>query len=354
MSESNLIRYTQNNMCADCNAPNPTWYNFNQGVFVCVYCAGVHRGLPTQGVRVKSVELDNWTESEIREVELSCNNEIVNGKLERFLPVYYPKQGESTPPDLRREFITHKYLRETFSTHASFLKYPPASGRMEGSLEKKGKDKSIWKPRHFVLSHLSIEYYLELGQSEPKSRVPLSQLELHLEEWERGRSCLVLTQLSGTGASGRKYYVRSVSEGRDPDQLFDWYFALLTAINASYSISNSLSYVRIEESKNGNLHKVGSHTFDCWKLRWFSLNGTHLTYSVNKLSALSQGDFKIGPASKGYRVEVGVSHRVRAPSRFTFQIVTPDRVYKLCAESEEDRDSWMMVLNRIIHTQINS
>ena len=344
MLQSVLIRSSMHNQCADCNAPKPTWYNFNQGVFVCVQCAGVHRGLPNQGVRVKSVDLDNWTEEEVREMEMSCSNEIVNERLEKFLPVYFPKQGEATPPDLRREFITHKYLRGTFCTHASFLKYGPASGRMEGLLEKKGKDKSMWKPRYFVLSPLSIEYYLEFGQTEPKSCLSLSQVELHLERCVRERSCLVLTHLSHAGVSGRKYYLRG-----EPSQLFDWYFALLTAKAASDSVTISNS-VRVE-AKNGNLYKVGGQSYNCWKLRWFSLNGSHITYSVDKLSALPQGDFNLGPASKGYRVEAGVSHKIRSPTRFTFQVVTPDRTYKLCAKSGEERDSWMETFSSVIVAQ---
>ena len=339
--------------CADCNAENPNYFNPNYEIFVCRECAQIHESIICKKGHLKSVRVDTMSTDKQQQAVSAEGNVKVNGKLERFLPVYYPKQGESTPPDLRKEFITHKYLRETFSTHASFLKYPPASGRMEGPLEKKAKDKSTWKPRHFVLSSLSIEYYLELGHWEPKSRVPLSQLELHLEEWEKGRSCLVLTQLSDTGASGRKYYVRSVSEGRDPDQLFDWYFALLTAVsltNSTYKGTLSRAVVGlISESKHvtksGVLYKVGTHALDIWRKRWFSINGTHVTYSASKLCAMPQGDFTLGAVHSGYRVEVGVSHRVRAPSLFTFQIVTPGRTYKLCAESEEDRDSWMLAFS---------
>ena len=347
MLQSILIRGTIDNLCADCNATRPTWYNFHQGVFLCVHCAGVHRGLPTEGVRVKSVDLDNWTEVEVRRVELSCSNEAVNGKLERFLPAYYPKQGDATPPDIRREFIAHKYLRETFSSHANFLKYRAASGQMEGFLEKKAKDKSLWKPRYFVLSPACIEFYLEAGQTDPKFRLPLSQTELHLEQCVRGRSCLVLTHLSDTGTSGRNYYVRSVL-GSVTDQLFDWYFAFLTAQAASDSPPNAISPKL--ESKNGNLYKVGGQSFSSWKLRWFSINGGHITYSVNKLSPWPQGDFKLGPASEGYRVETGVSHKVRSPTRFTFQLVTPARTYKFCADTGEEMENWINTLSGAIQS----
>ena len=338
MSQSILTCSSNNPNCADCNTANPTWYDFHQGVFVCTQCSGVHRGLPSKGVRVKSVDLDNWTQEEVREVENKEDNKSVNERLEKFLPAYYPKQGERTPQDIRKEFITHKYVKETFCTHGAFLKYVPGTGRMEGVLEKKGKDKSVWKPRHFVLTPLSIEYFIEDGHSEPKCRLPLSQLELHLEACERTRSCLVLTHLSDTGSSGRKYYVRAAGV----DLLFDWYFALLTAQAAK---STFLSPPPVTGSKLGTLYKVGVHSFDLWKPRWFSLQGTRVTYSTDKLSAVTQGDFVLYPAD---RVEAGVTHKIPPPTKFTFQVVTLTRTYKLCAETAREREEWMDAIGRAI------
>ena len=341
MSLSILTCSANNPNCADCNADNPLWYNFHQGVFVCTQCSGVHRGLPSRGVRVKSVDLDNWTQEEVLEVASKEDNKSVNERLEMFLPAYYPKQGDMTPQDIRKEFITHKYVKETFCTHGAFLKYAPSTGRMEGVLEKKGKDKSVWKLRHFVLTPLTIEYFTESGHSEPKCRLPLSQLELHLEECERTRSCLVLTHLSDTGVSGRKYYVRTAGV----DLLFDWYFALLTAQAARF---NFLSPAPVKGARLGTLYKVGAHSFDLWKPRWFCLQGTRVTYSTDKLSAAIQGDFRLCPAD---RVETGVCHKIHPPTKFTFQVVTPSRTYKLCAESAQEREGWIEAFVRAISSQ---
>ena len=343
--------------CADCNTNNPKFFNPNYEIFVCRDCALIHESISCEKGRLKSVRIDTMSEDKQQQAINSEGNVKVNGKLERFLPAYYPKQGDATPPDIRREFIAHKYLRETFSSHANFLKYRAASGQMEGFLEKKAKDKSLWKPRYFVLSPACIEFYLEAGQTDPKSRLPLSQTELHLEQCVRGRSCLVLTHLSDTGTSGRNYYVRSVL-GSVTDQLFDWYFAFLTAQAARQTAYNGtlsravFGYVSESKgtNKSGVLYKVGAHSLDLWRKRWFSINGNHVTYSVNKLSALPQGDFMLGPVCEGYRVETVVSHKVPSPTRFTFQIVTPDRIYKLCAETEADMDRWMEVFSEAIDT----
>ena len=344
--------------CSDCNSENPQYFNPNYEIFVCRNCAQIHEEIKCKKGKLKSVKTETLSEDRLRGALSGQGNVKVNGRQERFLPAYYPKQGDMTPQDIRKEFITHKYVKETFCTHGAFLKYAPSTGRMEGVLEKKGKDKSVWKLRHFVLTPLTIEYFTESGHSEPKCRLPLSQLELHLEECERTRSCLVLTHLSDTGVSGRKYYVRTAGV----DLLFDWYFALLTAQAAKAAIFyGTLSRAGVgvvseakSVSKTGQLYKVGTHNFDMWRKRWFSVNQTHVTYCANKLSALPQGDFKLGPPENGYRVEVGVTHRIPAPTSHTFQIVTPERTYKLCADTSEERDSWLHVFSCVIENYTES
>ncbi|KAI6654967.1 Arf-GAP with dual PH domain-containing protein 1-like [Oopsacas minuta] len=342
--------------CADCNSENPKYYNPNYQIFVCMSCAQIHEEIQCKRGTLKSQRLEVLSEGKKGQAVRGEGNVKVNGKYERFLPLYYPKQGDMTPPDIRKEFITHKYVKETFCTNGNYLKYTPASGGMEGVLEKKGKDKSLWKSRHFVLTPVSIKYFLETGQSEPKSCLPVSQLEIHLEMCDRTRSCLVLTHLSDSGASGRKYYVRTAGG----DLLFDWYFALLTAQSAkdskhrgtlSRAVVGLVSQSK-KVSKSGQLYKVGTHSFDIWRKRWFSINASHVTYSANKLSALPQGDFMLGPDYEGYAVEMGATHKMPAPTKYTFQLVTPDRTYKLCADTYEDRESWMYAFNCAIENII--
>ncbi|OAF65554.1 hypothetical protein A3Q56_06748 [Intoshia linei] len=54
-----------NSICADCKAKYACWASWNLGIFICVKCAGAHRGLGTHISRVKSVDLDEWNETEI-------------------------------------------------------------------------------------------------------------------------------------------------------------------------------------------------------------------------------------------------------------------------------------------------
>ena len=37
-----------NNLCADCNCPDPAWFSVNLGVLVCIECSGLHREMGVQ------------------------------------------------------------------------------------------------------------------------------------------------------------------------------------------------------------------------------------------------------------------------------------------------------------------
>ena len=43
----------------------PRWASWNIGVYVCIRCAGIHRNLGVHISKVKSVNLDTWTEEQI-------------------------------------------------------------------------------------------------------------------------------------------------------------------------------------------------------------------------------------------------------------------------------------------------
>ena len=42
-----------NNVCADCNCPEPNWFSVNLGILVCIECSGLHREM---GVQVRTFE----------------------------------------------------------------------------------------------------------------------------------------------------------------------------------------------------------------------------------------------------------------------------------------------------------
>ncbi|EDN06602.1 predicted protein [Histoplasma mississippiense (nom. inval.)] len=65
----NLLKLECNKVCADCKRnKHPRWASWNIGVFICIRCSGIHRGMGTHISRVKSVDLDTWTDEQLQSV----------------------------------------------------------------------------------------------------------------------------------------------------------------------------------------------------------------------------------------------------------------------------------------------
>lgn len=61
-----LVKLESNKSCADCKRnKHPRWASWNLGIFICIRCSGIHRGMGTHISRVKSVDLDTWTDEQL-------------------------------------------------------------------------------------------------------------------------------------------------------------------------------------------------------------------------------------------------------------------------------------------------
>ncbi|WPG98311.1 putative Arf GTPase activating protein [Acrodontium crateriforme] len=62
-----LVKLEANKTCSDCKRnKHPRWASWNLGVFICIRCSGIHRGMGTHISRVKSVDLDSWTDEQLQ------------------------------------------------------------------------------------------------------------------------------------------------------------------------------------------------------------------------------------------------------------------------------------------------
>ncbi|SMQ50104.1 unnamed protein product [Zymoseptoria tritici ST99CH_3D1] len=73
-----LVKLESNKSCGDCKRnKHPRWASWNIGVFICIRCSGIHRGMGTHVSKVKSVDLDTWTDEQMASM-LKWGNKRVN------------------------------------------------------------------------------------------------------------------------------------------------------------------------------------------------------------------------------------------------------------------------------------
>lgn len=99
-----LLKLEGNKSCADCKRnKHPRWASWNLGIFICIRCSGIHRGMGTHISRVKSVDLDAWTDEQLQSV-LRWGNSRANKYWEsKLAPGHVPSDAKI------ENFIRTKY-----------------------------------------------------------------------------------------------------------------------------------------------------------------------------------------------------------------------------------------------------
>jgi hypothetical protein len=169
-----------NDTCADCGRQDPDWADINFGVFICIDCSGIHRGLGAHISKVKSVQLDQWTDEfvdKIREMGNLKSKEIWEAKVP---PCWKPPRPNDSLI-CRDQWIRAKYERREFVSGAKDSDKSYLLGLKKGFLFKKKKIDNVWQNRFFVLEKDSLSYYKKLQDVRPVETIPLEHINVTLQ-----------------------------------------------------------------------------------------------------------------------------------------------------------------------------
>ncbi|OJJ45453.1 hypothetical protein ASPZODRAFT_160314 [Penicilliopsis zonata CBS 506.65] len=99
-----LLKLESNKTCADCKRnKHPRWASWNLGIFICIRCSGIHRGMGTHISRVKSVDLDSWTDEQLQSVVRWGNSRANKYWEAKLAPGHVPSEAKI------ENFIRTKY-----------------------------------------------------------------------------------------------------------------------------------------------------------------------------------------------------------------------------------------------------
>ena len=192
-----IIQAEGNSECVDCGEKNPKWTSMNNGIFLCLKCAGIHRGFGMSISLIRSLQIDSWAENQLLYLTKGGNNKFKKN-LEEFnidvsstsLDIKY----KSKAADYYRRFLKNEVDRETDPNYIPTQIVKPelnlaqeiieASEENKDNTEEKQKEekKEEQKPKGFLGLMSSVLTKMKEGTTEAAKKVEKGFVDLKLGE----------------------------------------------------------------------------------------------------------------------------------------------------------------------------
>lgn len=337
-----------NQQCADCSSQTIGWASINLGIFICLECSGIHRKLGVDVSKVRSIDLDVW-DKEIIDFMETQGNEKSNSIYEALQEVALEYKPEpNAPRDKKERYIEMKYVKKKFCKTAkkhvkdrneSFSIYQ-SNLYQEGMLIKKKPDANTWKSYWFVLRGKTLSSFKQREHPDPIETISLMYAQMKSSSLENVNTFEI-------EADGVTHYFKA----ENSSTFFVWTDALQVALKEgnSKNLNRQMSLGPQDLCKEGWLCKEGGH-IKSWKKRWCILRENKLSYYTDTDAKELKGSIALSLSTVKNVLDSEHRGKKLPDSSFCyfFEIVTPNRIYVFCSNSEVDRDEWVSMTKKSI------
>jgi len=141
---NDILQVEGNEVCNDCGAEKPKWASMNNGVFLCLKCAGIHRSFGMRISLIRSLQIDTWTEKQLLYLTKGGNNNFKKNLNDFNIdPSSAPLEVKykSKASDYYRRFLKNEVDRESDSNYVPTQIVKPELNVAQDIVEVKEENK---------------------------------------------------------------------------------------------------------------------------------------------------------------------------------------------------------------------